>query len=119
MAKYTSVTLSGSTAGRAIAIGSTGSLGTTIHTAATSTGVHDEVYLWATNISTADKELTIEWGGSSTLDQIRYTVPFRDGLHAILPGLRSEAGKVTRGFMSDSTLTSTVTVSGYVNRITP
>lgn len=116
MATYSSVTLSGSTSGRLIAIQTTGPLGTTVHTAASSTGVHDEVHLWAQNLSTANALCFLQLGGTSTLDEIIYTVPGRDGLHTISPGLRLEGGVVTRAY---ATSTDVLLLGGYVNRITP
>jgi hypothetical protein len=116
MATYSNVTLSGSTSGRFVAVQSTASPGTTVHTAHTSTGIIDELHLWAHNESTADKTLTMEWGGTSTLDRCTVNVPFQDGPYTVIPGMRLEGGVVTRAYAGS---TDVVLIGGYVNRITP
>lgn len=62
--------LSFSTSGRPIAVAATASAGTQIHTAQSgSTGV-DVVTIYATNIDTVARTLTIQWGGTGTSDQL-------------------------------------------------
>jgi len=64
------VVLSASTNGRPIAVAATASAGTTIHTAVSGTTDYDYVTLWASNIDTATRTLTLEWGGTGTSDQL-------------------------------------------------
>lgn len=117
MAIISHVTLSGSTSGRMIALTSTALPGTTIHTAAASTGVIDELHLWACNVSTSDRLLTLGIGGTSTADELLFTVPYRDGYYTIVPGLRLEGAVVTYGRASATDVA--LMIGGYVNRITP
>lgn len=112
------VELSGSTDGRGIKIAATATAGTLIHTsnAVTGTNNYDEIWLYAVNMHTGDLTLTIEWGGvTSPDDLIQQTVPWKQGLTLIVPGLRLQNGLVVRGFAGSANL---VIVHGYVNRIT-
>src|SRR5947207_7934721 len=77
MATYSKVELSGSTDGRPIAVAATASPGTTIHTAGAVTGDdnYDEIHLVASNVDTVDRQLTLEWGGTTTADQVIHVIP--------------------------------------------
>ena len=89
----------GSTNGRMVKVVATATAGTILHTAATGTSDMDEVYIWAVNSHSADVLLTIEFGGVGDPDDlITYTVPFDDGLHLIVPGIRLQNGLVVRAF---------------------
>ena len=106
---------SGSTNGRAVLVVATATLGTTLHTAVTGTADMDEIYIWAYNDHTADVLLTIEWGGATTPgDTLRYTVPFDDGLHLIVPGIRLNNGLVVTAFAGTA---SVITCAVNVNRL--
>lgn len=81
MASATKQLLSGSTNGRMVKVAATATAGTLIHTATSSAGQFDEIWLWAVNSSAAAVKLTIEWGGvSSPDDTIELTVPAEGGL---------------------------------------
>lgn len=113
MAVYSKEILSGSTNGRMIKVVATSTPGTTIHTEG---GTTDIVYLWAVNSDTTDRKLTIEFGGTSSPDDlIEYTVPAENGLHLIVPGLPITGSVVVRAFAASANV---VMVTGYVNRIT-
>lgn len=116
---YTRQILSGSTNGRPIEVSAIASPGTTIHTvAATATNAREETYLYAVNGATADQPITVEFGGTATSDQIVYTVPSRDGLHMLVPGISLTAtSSIVRAF-STGTATESLRVSGWVNRAT-
>ena len=106
---------SGSTNGRAVLIVATATAGTILHTAVTGTTDMDEIYVWAFNDHTDDVLLTIEFGGVTTPgDTIRYTVPFDDGLHLIIPGIRLQNGLVVRAFAGTA---SVVTCAVNINRL--
>ena len=110
------VPLSGSTDFLGIKIAATAATGTTIHTATSTSGVDDEIYIYATNSDTADHVLTIEWGGVTSPDnEIKMTIPAQAGLILVIPGLRLRNSKVVYGF-ADST--NKIIVYGFVNRIT-
>ena len=115
MAALTPVIPSGSTNGRAVLVVATATAGTILHTAVTGTADMDEIYVWAFNDHTADVLLTIEFGGVTTpADTIRYTVPFNDGLHLIIPGIRLQNGLVVRAFAGTA---SVVTCAININRL--
>lgn len=114
MATYSKLKLSGSTDGRMIKVVQTATAGTTIHTAhATDL---DELWLWAVNSDTADKKLTIEFGGVAAPDDlIEVTIPAESGLVLIVPGMLLTNSLVTRAFCATANV---VMVGGYVNRVT-
>lgn len=110
--------LSGSTDGKAIKVVATATAGTTIHTAVagTTAGTYDEIWLWAYNGHTANLALTIEFGGADVPDQnIIQTIPFKQGLFLVVPGLILQNGMVVKAFAASANL---VTITGYVNSIT-
>jgi energy-converting hydrogenase Eha subunit H len=115
------IPFSGSTQGQAVLVVATATAGTTIHTTGTSATVIDEVWLWLFNSTTADVVTTIEFGGATAPNQnIVLTVPFKSGLVLAVPGLpllgSGSASLTVKAFAATA---SVVTVSGYVNRITP
>jgi len=121
MATYSKVLLSGSTGGRPIKVAATGTPGTTIHATGTSATTVDEIWLYATNTDTTDRKLTVQFGDTTSPDDlIEVTVPAEDGLLLLVPGLplvgTGAAARTVRAFAAT---TNVVTVTGYVNRITP
>ena len=115
MAIYTKHILSGTPAsGRQIKVATTSSTGTTIHTADAS--ATDEIWIYATNSSTADINLTIEFGGTTDPDDlIQLSVPGKAGLTLIIPGLILTGGLVVSAYAGSADV---IMLSGYVNRIT-
>jgi hypothetical protein len=106
--------LSGSTSAKGTKVAATATPGTLIHT------VHatnlEEVFLWAYNGHTADVVLTLEWGGVAVPDDnIVLTVPTKDGLHLVAPGLLLTGGLVVRAFAAT---TNVITLHGFANQIT-
>ena len=113
--KYSKVLLSGSTNGRPIKIAATATPGTLLHTASATSGVIDELWLWAQNTDTTDRKLTIEWGGvTSPDDLLEITIPAESGLVLVVGGLVLNGGVVARAFAASANL---VTISGFGNRI--
>ena len=87
MATFTKKILSGSTDGRGIKVVQTATAGTTIHTGPTNTAHLDEVWLYAVNSDTTARKLTIEWGSTSSPDDlIELTIPPEAGLVLVAPG---------------------------------
>ena len=107
--------LSGSTNGRGVKVAATATPGTTIHTAhATSL---DEVWLWCVNTDTAARKLTVEFGGTTSPDDlIEVAIPAESGLVLVSPGLTVTGGVVVRAFAATANV---LVVTGYVNRIAP
>jgi hypothetical protein len=119
MATFTKILLSGSTGGRPIKVAASGTPGTTIHTTQASSGVIDEVWLYANNTSTTQVTLTIEMGGTTSPDdQIVVAIPSKSGLSLVLPGCvlsgDGSSGRVLRAFAGTSNV---VNLIGYINRI--
>ncbi len=122
MANATSkIPFSGSTQGQAIKVVATGTPGTTIHTTGVSATVIDEIWLYAFNSDTADRTLTIEFGGAAAPDQnIVLTIPFKQGLIIVVPGLPLlGSGTVALTVKAFASVTNVVTILGFVQRITP
>jgi hypothetical protein len=114
MATYTKHVLSGSTNGRPIQINVTAATGTIIHTAGTGTTDVDEIWVWVTNTATESRDITLEHGGTATSDTSVFTVPSRNGLYLISPGLILNNGLISRMY---ATASETLNAVGYVNRI--
>lgn len=115
------VKLSGSTAGKGILVVATSTVGTTIHVTSNSATVYDEIWLWAVNPYTADILLTVEYGGvTSPGNIITVTIPFKQGLVLVAPGLSLfDAGGGALTVSAFGATASQVTIFGYVNRVTP
>lgn len=109
--------LNGSTNGRQIKITATATPGTTLHTATSTAGELDEVWLWAVNSDTVSRKLTIEWGGTTSPDDTKeITIPAESGDFLVIPGLPVTGSVVVRAFAAAANV---VLCSGYVNRYTP
>lgn len=114
MATYSKIKLSGGTDGRNIKVAATSTPGTTVHTAHAT--ALDEVWLWAVNSDTTDRKLTIEFGGTSSPDDlIEVTIPAETGLVAVIPGLLLTNSVIVKAFAASANV---VLVNGYINRIT-
>ena len=114
MAIYSKIPLSGSTNGRGIAVSASATPGTLIHTATSSTTYEDEVWIYAMNTTTTAVKLTIEFGGTSTSDQIEITIAAEAGLVLIAPGLVLQNSLVVRAFAGTANV---INIFGYVNRV--
>ncbi len=111
---FQAVPISGSTNGRPIAVGATTSPGTLIHTAPA--GSLDEMYLYAANVTNTAALLTVQFGGTTTADNIVVTsIPANSGLVQIAFGQRLTGGVEVRAF---SATANAINMTGIVNRIT-
>jgi hypothetical protein len=119
MATYSKVLLSGSTEGKAIKVVATASTGTTIHATGTSATIEDEIWLYAYNSSASAVALTIQFGGTTAVDNdIKLTIPAASGLTLVVPGLiLTGTGSAANTVYAYSATANVVTVNGYVNRI--
>jgi hypothetical protein len=118
MATFSKLTLSGSTDGRAIKVAATATAGTTIHTGSATATTFDEVWLYAMNTDTTDRKLTIEWGGTSSPDDlIEFTVKAENGLYLMVPGLILKGNATPLVVRAFAATANVVTILGYVNRI--
>lgn len=114
MATYSKEKLSGSTDGRMVKIAATATAGTTIHTAHAT--ALDEIWLYAVNSDTTARKLTIEFGGTTSPDDlIEQTIQPESGLVLVVPGLLVTNSIVVRAFCATANV---VMIGGFVNRIT-
>jgi hypothetical protein len=118
VATYLRIPLSGSTHGRPIPVVATaiGSSPTTIHTAEATTtdGLGDNVTLFATNIDTVVRTLTLGWGGTGSGDQWIQDIPSKSGLVLICADLLLRNALVIAAAAS---VTNVINILGYVNRV--
>lgn len=115
MAQYSKIQFSGSTNGRNIKVTTTADPGNTIHTVSSTSGVLDEIWLWATNTSSSTVLLTIEFGGNTNPDDyITVNVPAQTGMYEVIPGICLSGGVVVKAFAGTANV---INISGFVNRI--
>ncbi len=115
MATYTKAKLSGSTDGRGIKVVQTATAGTTIHTAVSGTTNYHEIWMWCVNSSASAVKLTIEFGGTTSPDDlIEMTIPPESGLFPVIPGLSLHNGSVVRAFAASANV---LMIHGFVNVI--
>ena len=116
MATFSKILLSGGTTGKNIKVVATASAGTTVHTAVAGTSNMDEVWLYACNTDASDRKLTIEYGGTSSPDDLtELTIAAEAGWVLVCPGLLLQNGLVIKAFAAAANV---IMVNGYVNRIT-
>lgn len=114
MALFTKIPLSGSTNGRGVLVATNASPGTLIHTAVSGTTAFDEIWLYAHNNSTSAIKVTVEYGSTSSGDNIELTVVGESGLILLVPGLMLNNAQIVRAF---ATTSNAITIHGYVNRV--
>jgi hypothetical protein len=110
------IPLSGSTHGRGVKVAATSSSGTTIHTATSSTTDCDVVTIYAYNSSASAVNLTLQWGGTTSVDDdIKLSIPATSGLTLIAPDLVLRNSLVIRAYAGTADV---VTIHGFANRVT-
>lgn len=101
--------------GRSTKVVATASAGTLIHTAittVTTSGMVDEVWLWAVNTSASAVLLTLQWGGTTAPDDnIPITLP-ANSLTPIVPGWVLNGAAVVRAFAATANV---ITIFGFAN----
>lgn len=112
----TIIKLSGSGAdGGPIKVAAVATPGTTLHTGhATSL---DLVWLYASNLDSSARTLTIEWGGTTDPDDLackQVSLPANSGPTLIIAGLPITNSGVIAAFAS---LTNVITITGLVHRV--
>lgn len=118
MATFSKQVLSGSTDGRGILVAATATAGTTIHTGSSTSTVIDEVWLYAVNTSASAVKLTIEYGGTtSPNDLIEFSVPAESGLYLIVPALLIKGNATPLVVRAFAATTNVIVIHGYINRI--
>jgi hypothetical protein len=115
MATISRIPLSGSTDGRGIKVVATASSGTTIHTATSSTSDCDVVTLYAYNSSASAVNLTLQWGGTTSVDDdIKLAIPATSGLTLVVPDMVLRNSLVVRAYAGTANV---VTIHGFANRV--
>ena len=121
MATFTKLALqpAGSTGtGLGIKVAATSGTGTAIHTASTTVTTIDEVWLYAVNTSSSSVKLTLQFGGTTAVDNdIELTVLPEAGLVTIVPGLVLQGNATARVVRAFAGTADVVVVYGFVNRI--
>ena len=118
MATFSKTILSASTDGRAIKVAATATPGTTLHTGSATAATIDEVWLYAMNTDSSARKLTIEWGGTSSPDDlIEITLAAEPGLVLIAPGLLIKGNATPLIVRAFAAAADVITVHGYVNRV--
>ena len=121
MATFTKLALqpAGTTGtGLGIKVAATSGTGTAIHTASTTTTTIDEVWLYAVNTSSSSVKLTLQFGGTTAVDNdIELTVLPEAGLVTIVPGLVLQGNATARVVRAFAGTADVVVVYGFVNRI--
>ena len=110
---------SASTNGRGIKVVATVSPGTDIHTAQVGTGdnTYDEIWIWAVNMDSVARALTIQWGGTTAPDDsIQLTLAAVSGLILVVPGLILQNSLVVKAFAAAANV---VICHGHVNKVSP
>ena len=108
--------LSASSDGRGIKVAATSSPGTLLHTALASTAANewDEIVVKAVNTSGSPVKLTVEWGGTSSPDDlVEITIPAESGFTEVIPGHVLQNGALVRAFAATADV---IVIHGCVNR---
>ena len=116
MSTLVRIPLSGAGGASQIAVARITTPGNTVHTASPSTGVIDFVTLYANNISTTDRVLTLEKGGVSDGNTRKYTVFGQLGDQTIWDRVPMQSSMVLAAFAAAS---SVIVLDGWVDRYTP
>lgn len=109
--------LSGSANGAPIPVAATATPGTLVHTAVNAANSHDEVHLWASNVSGSAATLTIEWGGVTDPGSLlvkALSLPPNSGPTKVALGQSLSGGLVVRAFAGAA---GAINLTGHINRI--
>ena len=115
-AGVTTIALSGSTRGRPIQITATSSTGTTLHTATTTAGQIDRVFIYLTNTSSAAVTVTIEFGTTGAGSEMDVIVPANETILAVDGAVIG--GAATDTVSAYATTGSVINAFGRVERLT-
>ena len=108
--------LSWSTNGKNISVtGTATGSANTIHTAVTSTTNYDELWITATNISANPVDLTIEFGWTTTADQIVITIPAKSWAMLVIPWELLNNSLLVKAFAET---TAVININWYIHSIT-
>lgn len=106
--------LSGSTNGKPIVITNTSSPGTLIHTATNAANTVDWITLYVYNGDASERTLVLEWGGTTSAEELRETIGSKAGVQLEMPALPLDGGLIVRAWCSSA---SALKVLGFVERV--
>jgi len=111
--------LSESTNGGYINVTASGSPGTLIHTATSTVGEKDEVWLWGVNNTASPASLVIEWSGVDDVTDITQVgIPSANGRQLLVAGETIAGGLEVKVYTDQLTATTSgVNIGGNVNRM--
>ena len=97
--------------------------GTKIHTIPSGSTEVDEIWLYATNVSSAGRKVAVQFGYTGSTYEFIQEIPAQSGLTLLIPGL--VAGKTgsasdertIAAYVDGSSYSNDVLITGYVNRI--
>lgn len=102
--------------GDMIAITQTSTEGNELHASIAGTDHIEEVFVYACNIHTANVLVTIEIGGVAAANRMTHSIPFDDGFHLIVPGIRIQNGTTIDAFASvTAVINCFVSVNRYID----
>lgn len=120
MGSISKLILTGSNQGRPILVTASGSTGTTIHTTLSSSTTVDEIWIYATNNDSSQRNLTVEYGTTGASSEISVGIPSKSGLSIVLAGtILTGTGSDVSVIRAYSDVSDKISLIGYVNRIIP
>lgn len=116
---FAKIPLSGSTDFVAIKVTQTAiATGDIVHTAGAALPAFDELYVYVTNTDTADRLLTLAYGGTTDPDHMvskTVTVTALTGPTPVIAGLSTTNGKILK---AAADVANKLTLTGFANRAT-
>lgn len=116
MATYTKKFLSGSTNGQQIkVVHTTNGTADTIHTAVSGTSSIDEIWIYAYNDDTVQRNLILLWGGTTEPDnKMEFPIPSQGGRLLCVDGAILQNSLVVKAYASAANV---IIIDGFVNNI--
>jgi hypothetical protein len=110
------IILTGSTDGRPHKVAAIASPGDTIHTCISTAGQYDELHLWATNATALPKTLTLQWGGTTAVDDefVSAIALAANTTTLVADGLILRNGLIVKAYAS---VTNSVLITGFAVRL--
>ena len=111
--------LSGSTDGKNIKITTTSGTWTLIHTWPTTTTTYHEIWLYATNTGTTNRKLTIQWGWTTSPDDlIEVTIPAESWMMLVIPWFKLKGNATALTVTAIAETANVININWYYHEIT-
>ncbi len=109
---YTRRPLSGAADGKGIKVVAVASAGTTIHTAQANATLVDVITLYATNTDTSTRRLTLQWGGTTSVDDdLIFDIPSKTTVPVVVD-LILRNSLIVKAYCD---VANVITLHGFVN----